>query len=360
MEEFSRLWQNKKDSQGRIDITIFFINILLLLVHIFYMFVYIALNHYVMMYLNIASLFTYSIFLFECYKKPKFYLSVIAIEIWVHMLFAIMSFGWLTCFQNWSFALISAVFLPMYGEEDTEKVYNKRAYIYSLIVIISFFVFSVAVRFINLGIFMALDDMMLRTIFTANNFITFFSIIMVATFYTSTSKRKQDELTRKADFDELTNIYNRHAIQAISTVIINHAIQDEKPYHVAILDIDFFKNVNDEYGHPSGDLVLRRLASIIRQSSNKGVFCARWGGEEFVMLCSSAHDYKYFTDLLEKLRIKVSKTKFSIEDGSKINLHISIGSATIKDGLNLEEAVSIADDRLYTAKETGRNKLVSK
>ena len=360
MKELSRLWANKKDSQGRIDITIFFINILLLMVHIFYMFVYIKLNHLVMMYLNVMSLFIYSIFLFECYKKPKFYISVIAIEIWIHMLFAIVSFGWLPCFQNWSFALISAVFLPMYGEEDQEKMYNKRAYIYSLIVIISFFFFSVAVRFFNLGLFMALDDMMLRTIFTANNFITFFSIIMVATFYTSTSKRKQDELTRKADFDELTNIYNRNAIKDISTIIINNAKAAKKPYHVAILDIDFFKRVNDEYGHPSGDLVLKRLASILRQSSNKGVFCARWGGEEFVLLCSSSHNYKYFVDLLEKLRVKVGKTKFTIEDGSKINLKISIGSATINDGLNLEDAVSIADDRLYKAKETGRNKLVSK
>ena len=177
-------------------------------------------------------------------------------------------------------------------------------------------------------------------------------------FYTSRSNRKEIELSRKADYDELTDLYNRHALNDLGNKLIKMAKDDKEPYYVAILDIDHFKEINDKYGHPSGDLVLKKIASTIRSFSIRGIIPGRWGGEEFVMIAPHNIKYDDFTEVLEKLRIKISQTKFEIENKKKINLTISIGSAKMTKYGNIEEAISKADINLYEAKESGRNKLV--
>ncbi len=359
MKEFKKLWDNKSDPQGRIDITFYFINVLLILVHLFFLGIYILVHHRVMIYIDMLLLFIYSMFLNYSYKKKKVFVLMVALTIWTHMLLAISSFGWGASYQNWAFAIITALFLPVRGYEEEGKL-NRYSYIFLIIVVTSFFIYSEMDKIVDFNLYIDISEKMMKTIFIANNIITFFTIIMLATFYTSVNKRKQNDLSRKADFDELTNLYNRNAIKHISSVLMNAARESKQPFHVAIIDIDYFKKVNDTYGHASGDLVLNRLADILRQFTVKGVFAARWGGEEFVMICSSSHDYDYFTSELEKLRQKVSKTKFITEHGDKIDIRISIGSASIDYPTDLEECVIKADERLYKAKETGRNKLVSK
>ena len=359
MKEFRELWLHKTEPKGRIDITLFFINILLLLVHAFYMFVYVKVGSMVMTYVNIFSIFMYTMYIFNCYKNAKTYIGVTMLEIWIHMLLAILSFGWNACFQNWTFAMLAAMFLPVYSK-DANRINVKAAAGFATLLIASFYLFAVLTYVVDFPHTTELNIFDYNVMFIVNNAITFFSIIMFAVFYTNSSSRRENELSRKADFDELTNIYNRRALQEMGGRIIYNSSLNQKPYHVAILDIDFFKKVNDTYGHLSGDLVLKKLAQLLKGMTSKGIIVGRWGGEEFVVVCPDNISYKTFTEHLEKLRVKVSKTKFTIEDGEKINIRISIGAASISDDMTLDEAVAIADDRLYKAKETGRNKLVTK
>ena len=295
-EKFKKLWDNKYSTEGRTNITIFFVNIFLLLCHILLMIVY-------------------------CFIGHKF--------------------------------MIAAYFLPAFS--DSRNI--KRPFIYTFLIVFSYFFLSVALPLMNLSITQSLENIFNSILFIINNSFVFFSIIMFATFYTSKSNRTELELLRKADFDELTNIYNRYALNQVGEKI---AKNDNKEYGIAILDIDFFKNVNDTYGHTSGDMGLKQIAIYLKQYTKKGVIVGRWGGEEFVLISPHNISYKVFINLLEKLRIKIEKAKFKIENNKKIDITISIGSKSVDGAINLEDAVSEADINLYKTKDRGRNRLVFK
>lgn len=352
------LLQNKDTYSGRVDATMFFANLFLILVHLLLMFFYIAVNHSFMIYLNTISILYYLFSYKFCVNYKDLYMSFALTEIWIHMLCGTVSFGWHASFQNWIFAIIAAVFLPAFNTGGKQS-YTKPL-IFSGFVIISYFLFSVLINVIPFKIQVELGDIALRTIFTFNNFVSFFALIMFAITFTMNKERKEFELTRKADFDELTEMYNRHALDELGSNIIEKCKELNRPFSVAILDIDFFKKVNDKYGHGSGDLVLKQLSKILVQFSSKSIISGRWGGEEFIMIGSYDIKYNDFINVLKKLRIKVSKTKFRIENNKKINITISVGVASIYDFKTLEEAVSIADNNLYKAKHSGRNKVVYK
>lgn len=351
------LWLNKHEPQGRIDITIFFVNLFLLLCHTFLMFVYAGIGHKFMLLANIVSIIIYASYTLTCYKKIDDYILISFLEIWTHMIFATISFGWALAFQNWSFALIVAYFLPAFSGNNKKKAHI-RSIIFSTITILTYFILSILTRAVVFGEPMVIGKYAKILLFTANNMFSFFSIVMFAFFFTLSSRRKEKELTRKADYDELTGLYNRYALTQISEEIIKEAKEKKKSYGLAIVDIDFFKKVNDKYGHTSGDLVLKDLAELLKSLIDKGITPGRWGGEEFILIAPTKMSYQAFKNILEKLRLKVSKHEFIIEDGSSINVTISIGSTSIKNVINLENAVSIADENLYEAKKTGRNKLV--
>ena len=357
MNTIKELWIKKNSSQGRINITLFFINIFLLMFHAVLMWVYISVKHKFMIGVNAVSIFMYASSIFFCFKKPKIYVPLSFIEIWIHMLCGVMSFGWTPCFQNWTFALVAAYFLPSLSVDNNHKN-HKLSFLFAGILIFTYFFISVFIHTVNLKTLVPLDDFYNRLLFTLNNASSFFSIVMFSVLYTSRSHRKERELSRKADYDQLTNLYNRHAFNQMSNYIIEEVKENKGHYNVAILDIDFFKKVNDTYGHNAGDLVLKQFADILKSLSNKDIVVGRWGGEEFVIITSDIITFNNFNVMLEKLRKRISKYKFKIDTKKFINITTSIGSACIKDYSILETSIKKADDNLYKAKKTGRNKLV--
>lgn len=358
MNQIVELWKRKSDPQGRINITVFFVNLFLLLCHIFLMVVYVMVGHKIMIIVNTVSLLIYFASMFLCYKNIERYMGVAFLEIWVHLIFAILSFGWRPCFQNWCFGMIVAYFLPSFS--STKMKINKKSFFFTFIIIFTYFFLATFPPLVNIDIFMELDLVTISILFIANNLFTFFTIMMFAHFYTSKSNRKEIELSRKADYDELTGLYNRYALNELSKRYITQAEKNDQPFNVAIMDIDFFKKINDQYGHTSGDLVLKKFAIILKSSTMGKMTAGRWGGEEFIVMGSSDIPYKKFTDTLENLRRRVSKTIFKGENNENIGITISIGAASIKDPTDINDAVQVADERLYKAKETGRNKLIKK
>lgn len=356
MRVLLELWNNKNNPKGRIDITFFFINLFLLICHIVLMGIYVIIGHNCMIFVNIISILIYITQINACFKKPKVYVPLTFFEIWFHMIFAVLSFGWTPSFQNWSFALIAGFFLPVYSS-DNDKITKLQSFIFAITIIITYFVISILIHIVNIPIAVTLDDVMSRVLFAINNIFSFVTITMFAIFYTNSSKRKEFELTRKADYDELTELYNRHAIIQVSKRISDDIVSSREKYNAAIIDIDFFKKVNDEYGHNSGDMVLKELASILKNHHDE-LIPARWGGEEFIVLSTIDISYNEFKKAMENLRIKISEHKFKIEKNKIINITVSIGTTKVKKDQILSSALKVADENLYKAKESGRNKIV--
>ncbi|MEK6263318.1 MAG: GGDEF domain-containing protein [Clostridium sp.] len=158
--------------------------------------------------------------------------------------------------------------------------------------------------------------------------------------------------------DELTGIYNRRYINERLIVDINDSSKYNKPLCVVMADLDFFKDVNDNYGHVVGDWVLKDFAKLIstaiRSSSD---WVGRYGGEEFLIVLGNTDGNEAFS-VIEKLRKLVEENVF-IYDDIKIKITSSFGAYTIQNvHITIDELISKADENLYTAKNSGRNKTI--
>ncbi len=166
-----------------------------------------------------------------------------------------------------------------------------------------------------------------------------------------------NRMERMAITDGLTGLFNHRHFQETLTAEIERANRTGEHFAQLLTDIDFFKKVNDNYGHPAGDKILKEVSRIIKDSIRNIDFAARYGGEEFSVILVNA-DRKEALKISERIRKTVEKTAFDIGGGQKINITMSIGVAAFPaDATSKERLVGLADATLYLAKEEGRNRV---
>jgi diguanylate cyclase (GGDEF)-like protein len=163
---------------------------------------------------------------------------------------------------------------------------------------------------------------------------------------------EKDAITKVAQKDELTQIFNRTKFNSILSLALRNAEIYNESFTIILFDIDHFKQVNDKYGHNVGDQVLIQLSSLIKsQLRNQDTF-ARWGGEEFVILSESAtQDDAYM--LAERLRETIETFPFDVIE----KLTCSFGLSQCENNDTATSILKRADDALYQAKKSGRNKV---
>jgi len=167
---------------------------------------------------------------------------------------------------------------------------------------------------------------------------------------------KNIELERLATHDDLTKLNNRRFFKEKLTEYSLLVSRFGHELSCIMADIDHFKNVNDTYGHQTGDFVLSSLAAILRANIRRTDICARYGGEEFVVLLPNT-PIQHAVELAEKIRQKIENTQMNYK-GTILNITASFGVAAGLDEAELsDELVKRADVKLYEAKATGRNKV---
>ena len=165
----------------------------------------------------------------------------------------------------------------------------------------------------------------------------------------------QDKLLLLANTDELTGLTNRrHFFDILEREILCAKIKDN-PISVMILDLDHFKSINDTYGHPGGDIVLKQTAEILQQSIYPLDVVARYGGDEFIVLMPSTPPEKA-AQAAERLRKVIDNHQWNVPN-QQISITTSIGLANsdYRNSLSLSELIEDADSALYAAKRSGRN-----
>lgn len=168
-----------------------------------------------------------------------------------------------------------------------------------------------------------------------------------------------EEQKRKAELanrDFLTALYNRRYLIDYGRYAFENAKRGTLQIAVVMMDIDFFKNVNDTYGHLAGDFVLTEFARIVQNSLRQVDIVTRYGGEEFCMLLT-VRKPEDATLVINRLRVKTEKHAFVFE-GKKISITISAGICTTL-GENLSDMIKVSDDMLYEAKKAGRNAVIT-
>jgi len=170
------------------------------------------------------------------------------------------------------------------------------------------------------------------------------------------SRANQEELERLANFDSLTGLHNRRAILHRLDEHIKQVRRYEGELSLIMLDIDYFKKVNDQYGHLIGDEVLENVAVLMQQNVRNTDSVGRYGGEEFIIVLSET-DLSLALIVAERLRNAIEAAEMRDSEGNMFGITVSQGVSSYKPGEDKQSLISRADDALYRAKQNGRNRV---
>ncbi len=248
-------------------------------------------------------------------------------------------------FFNMILELLLALFIliPLFAIQK----YKKNKFYWSLnigfyLLFLSYFVDAIDQIFIH--------SVLYTVIFEKSTLVVAAILIFVG------SKRWMKSFERLSLTDDLTQIPNRRLISRIINQEISKCIKEECYFSIAIIDIDYFKIINDEYGHNVGDKILKAFAKFLKKSINKDDKIGRWGGEEFIVLMKNTQIDQAKT-IMENIRKKVPQQSFYQGSDCK-SFTVSIGlSQWHTDSDDFESLFIKADKALYRAKRSGRNRV---
>ena len=169
--------------------------------------------------------------------------------------------------------------------------------------------------------------------------------------------RYNTKLQKLASVDALTGLWNRRSMwEYIRAVEYDYEIGNAGFVSIAIADIDFFKRINDTYGHECGDMVLKSISNIFKKNMEEKGLVSRWGGEEFLFVFYGRNgDAAY--DVLQEIYDEIHRLTVSYEN-EEIRITMTFGLEEYDKNDGMEMAIRRADEKLYQGKETGRDKIV--
>lgn len=332
---------------------------LLVATHILLEILYISVNCAPMIYINILSILTHLAALYLM-KRGRVNAAIVTmmLEVYFHVIFAAYFMGYDCGFTFWYYGLYCAIYMPAI-KSDMSPLLHRLLRMLGVVIIITYLLYIYVARHGILISSYNVSSDVTNALLYINAAVGFLSIFAYTTAYTINMTNENAVLHGMATHDYLTGLYNRQRLQ--KKIFWERYDKENDKYlemSVAIMDIDFFKDVNDTYGHMAGDYVLQEIARILLRFSGNGINVGRWGGEEFMIAASDNVSYDEFVNLLERIRTKIEDYDFYFED-KNIKLTVSIGAAHIG---NVDEAkpyIKLADERLYKAKNSGRNRVIS-
>lgn len=293
------------------------------------------------------------IFVLSYYGKTTAVLWSFIVSTLVWILSIVHFLGWDTGVQHFLMILLILYFFSRY-----KNYVRKVLFALGLVVmrIWMFYVYNSRIPMLELP---AEDIAILQIL----NTVTIFWCISVVSFICSESSQELEGklveynhlLEIQANTDALTGLYNRRRAMEQLFELTEDKSAGQK-FSVCIADIDFFKKINDNYGHDFGDEVLKVVAGIIKDVMHGTDMVARWGGEEFLFLFVGDNG-EVVLHKIEELRKKVMKTPI-VKDGKEVHVTMTFGIAEFDPHGGLEATLKEADEKLYIGKERGRDRVV--
>jgi len=188
--------------------------------------------------------------------------------------------------------------------------------------------------------------------------LSIFVVIFINLFYYSKIQKYIKKVEHLNIIDPMTQLYNRRFLENFIEKFVSQAQREGELFTILMIDIDFFKKVNDTYGHAIGDKVIIKVAEVLQQSTRKSDLAIRYGGEEFMVLLH-ATDAQSATIVTQKIKNNFESIEFTANNGETFHKTLSIGVSEFpKDSNEIWECIKLADKALYRAKESGRNRVV--
>ncbi len=292
--------------------------------------------------------------MFWCSYRVRTFPLIIVTNVLAVIVVAIGYFllGPLVSVQDFFIVIVVMVYFSGYG-------YYKHKSAFTVFIFLEYFILQT--RFGKIAPIIAFSYEGQRVIQFLNIFASFGCVVIICYVYSRDSQHLEGKLIeynkmlrQQASTDTLTGLHNRRSANDFIEKLIKK--NDERGFCVCMCDIDFFKKVNDSYGHDIGDKVLAGVAQTLVENVSEDCLVSRWGGEEFLIVFPNMNgdDAKM---ILDKIRSRMKKVEF--DTGTKtFTITITYGLAEYGFNGDAESVVKEADDKLYLGKENGRDQIV--
>lgn len=304
-----------------------------------------------MIFCQVSSVLFLGIFILSYRSRSFTAFCTLNIYILVWIIFNIYMFGWNIGVQHFIIVLLIFCFFAKYKKEPAKIIYTIA--LCSLRIYLFFYCQNNTPR---IALRTELNDLFQ----IINTLAIFWCIALIAYIYSTNTQAMEGKLIEynkqlktQASIDPLTGLYNRRrTMEYLEKLLSNPSSQ----ISICLCDIDFFKRVNDTYGHDVGDIVLKKIADTFRTQLPAGSFISRWGGEEFLLIfpTSNGDEAQIF---LETLRQKIKQIVF---DGGSETFSISLTFGLVEYDFHsdLTKMLKEADEKLYLGKESGRDRII--
>lgn len=314
-------------------------------VDVAFFFIFLILGSPILAWINVVSVAMY-VYAYLAFKQRRNQLAVllIRIEVLVHAGLGTVLIGWGSGFHYFLLMFIPALFVSMRA---------RSAWIYAGWLWVYYVGLDVLMWFISP--LQPISSSSLLAVHVFNLTVVFCMFSYLALFYVVTVTRAHKNLARMATTDSLTGLFNRrHMIELTEKILARY---NRRPCNLTLMlmDIDHFKQVNDLYGHDTGDRVLEAVSQLLQCSMREQDFIGRWGGEEFLSILPDT-DFSQATDSAERIRKAVQALEI-YSNGKKVSVTLSIGVTQYRAEEVLSDAIARADFALYEGKSSGRNRV---
>jgi diguanylate cyclase (GGDEF)-like protein len=339
--------EEKKSYYRVIKSTCYTACIVYVLLHIIYLTLSLISKTYILVWLNVASIFIYSLFPLLI-RKGKYFLYALLCgnEFLIFMSVSTILSGFET---GYFLCIVGIGIVSFFTTYFTKKRNIKNSIIWnalSLSICITLYLYC---RFNEP--YYKLDKWLISTLFVIHLIAVFVFIVVYLLIILNYATKLEDRIIKESRNDRLTQIHNRNALY-----MYLESITDKTDYALAIFDIDDFKKFNDNYGHIVGDFVLKEVARVSTEFLSES-FVARYGGEEFIVVMKMNGSFNKVYNRIEELRIVMERYVFTYNDLT-LNLTITTGLKQYQENLDIDEWINQADKLLYQGKNSGKNKTV--
>lgn len=315
--------------------------------------IYVHIPNTFVMSLLIASFIIFLFILIMSYRtKTKNVVAMLNLFMLIWLSAIVYYFGWDVGVQHFIIVLLILSFFSAYAQYRL-----KICYALFLCVFRIFLYFLCHTR----ASVVALDEALIYTLQIVNTITIFWCISVIAYVFSKDSQALEgklvaynEQLVSQANTDALTGLHNRRSAKEYMSEIVKSKRHDA--ISIAIGDIDFFKKVNDNYGHDIGDVVLVQISQAMKTTLGSRAFIARWGGEEFLLVFPSCNGDDAFI-LLDKLRNNIKAMQFYAGERN-FSVSMTFGLAEHAFHSDIETSLKEADEKLYMGKENGRDQVV--
>ncbi len=337
----------KNEDQLVYSMTLCALSVVIAILHVIFLIVHVTSNIPELTFMNLTSLVGYLYVIRTITRK-----SNIVYVLYVSLLLIIYYVLWTSYFvgyEKYAIIILPVLVTCLY---NIYKVNEKHLIIMTILVILSCFIlmyFRYNVSSKYEGRLMYIEIINIVYAFSAGLF-TLYANKLSYLYLKKYDIQEVERLSKEANIDFLTGLWNRRYVS-------NKFDKGEMNNSCVVLaDVDFFKKINDTYGHDVGDYILKQISKVFVNEIKEPSIVCRWGGEEFLIILKEGSK-KLAIDKLESLRLLIADTIFKYND-EKIRLTISFGVRYVmNDDAKFEEAIKHADEALYFSKDNGRNQV---